>query len=235
MEQKKETKAQLERRIKNALVFVPKDKDYQGIYFQDKGLRLQVTADYAIVSTNFHSHVFHAITSSGYSKPYLYTKQFVEIALEHDCKAKNEKGEVYYSYAKLLNDLRESKKDDNQTDYIVAFYVDMWLQNIFNPLYMIDNTESASFLTYLDYCCGISRNLLLLDEHKEDVTNKKFIKDFTDKILELTRDNDERVILHKLTDEERIKREIDAIQEIDNEEVLEQSILEDGSKGKEIE
>ena len=36
------TKGDMERRMRNALVLVPKDKDYMGIYFDDKGLRLEV-------------------------------------------------------------------------------------------------------------------------------------------------------------------------------------------------
>ena len=233
MEQKsKVTKAQLERRVKNALVFIPKDKEYQGIYFTDKGLRLEATNDYVVVSTNFHRHVFDAITTSGMSRPYIYVKQFIEIALAHDCKYKDERGEMFYSYRKLLNDLRDSKEEKDRRDYLIAFYVDMWLQNIFNPLYMIDETEAASFMTYLDYCCGLARNVLLLGEHSEDITNKRFIRDFVDKILELTQDNEERVIFHKLTDKERMEQEVSALAEIDNDETLKKAIVENGNQNK---
>ena len=67
----KETKGDLERRMRNAIVLVPKDKYYQGIYFDDKGLRLEVTGDFAIVTTGFHRHVFSSFTSQGASRPYI--------------------------------------------------------------------------------------------------------------------------------------------------------------------
>ena len=57
-EQKKETKAQLERRIKQAVVFVEKDKDTKSVFFSDKGLRLTVTNDTAVVETGYHRHLF---------------------------------------------------------------------------------------------------------------------------------------------------------------------------------
>ena len=61
MEKKKETKGQLERKIQNALVFVPKDKEYSWIYFTDKGLRLETTSDSCVISTGFHKHVFQEL------------------------------------------------------------------------------------------------------------------------------------------------------------------------------
>ena len=43
MEQKKQTNAQLQRRIANAVVHIDKDKSYQSVYWSDKGLRLETT------------------------------------------------------------------------------------------------------------------------------------------------------------------------------------------------
>ena len=61
MEKKKETRDQLERRIRNAIVFIPKTKATQSIYFSDKGLRVIVDDSFAIIETGGHRHVFSSV------------------------------------------------------------------------------------------------------------------------------------------------------------------------------
>ena len=128
------TKSELERRMRNAIVLVPKDKDYQAIYFDDKGLRLEVTSDFAVITTGFHRHIFSSVTSQGVCRPWLYTQRFIEIALTNDCVVKDEKGEVTRSYAKLLAVL---EKKEDKSEFNVAWYIDLWLNNIFHPLFTI--------------------------------------------------------------------------------------------------
>ena len=214
MEKKKPTKAQLENRIKNAVVFVPKDKGYQGVYFTDKGLRLETTQDSAVISTNFHRHAFDAYTSSGFSRPYLYTKRIIEIALENDCKT-DEDG---YSYTKLLKTLH-AKED--KAEFNVATYYEWWLQNSFSPLYSIDESKIGSFIVYLDYVYGIAKNAVLLSEHTEDVTDKSFVEAILKNFREFTEHLDGRVLLSKLTDEERMRQEIDAMAQVEQEQMME--------------
>lgn len=212
MEQKKETKGQIERKIRNAIVFVPKDRDTVSVFFDDKMLRLTVTMDSAVIETGYHRHVYNAYTSSGISRPYIYTKRIIEIAQENDCKTDNG-----YSYAKLLETL---KAKENQAEYNIAVYFDWWLFLIFNNLYLISETEANSWLVYFKYICNIAINGILLDEHKEDVTNVKFVSRFKDLVDEFTKNIDERVIFEALTDEERMKQNIDALQELESDEIL---------------
>ena len=61
MEQKKPTKAQMARRLSNAIVLVEKTKDTQSVFFSDKGVRLTVTEDKAVIATGFHQHVLMRI------------------------------------------------------------------------------------------------------------------------------------------------------------------------------
>ena len=220
MEKKKETKAQLERRMKNALVFVPRDKDTLGIFFDDKGVRLEVTQDVCVISTSFHRHVFSAITPSGYSRPYLYTKRIIEIALENDCVVGNG-----YSFARLLEVL--NGKED-KTEYNIVVYYSWWLMVIFDGLYSISEDEVSSWLVYFKYINIIATNSILLEEHKEDVTNKQFVEQFLSRIKEFTDNVDERVLFHALSDEERMKQEIDSIQQAEQEQAMEAQI--NGSK-----
>ena len=216
MEQKKETRAQIERKIKNAIVFVPKDKETQSIFFSDKGLRLTVTEDTAVIETNYHRHVFSNYTSFGLSRPYVYTKQVVDMALNYDCKT-----EDGYSYQKLARTLEEK---ENKTEYNIFWYVDKWLFNIFQPLYSIGESEVESFLVYESYVHNLARNNIILSEKTDDMTNKEFINRVCDTIKELTSVLEESVILHKKTDEELVQENIEAIQEQEQNEMIKEQL-----------
>lgn len=235
MEQKKPTNAQLQRRIQNAIVFVPKAKDTLSIYFSDKGLRLTVTTPsdyggYAVIETNYHRHVFDELNPNAsslgvynpldekwvnlpFSRPYIYTKRVIEIATENDCKT-----DSCYSFAKLLETL---KAKEDQTEYNIVVYYEWWLQLIFSYLYSIDESEAGSFLVYEAYLHHIARNGILLSEKKEDITNKQFVEQVTKSMLEFIEGIDERVIFPKKTDEELVQANIEAIQEQQANEAME--------------
>lgn len=228
MEKEKElTKGQLERRLQNAIVFVPKDKDYQGIFFDDKGLRLEVTSDYAIISTSFHRHVFSYVTSQGVSRPYLYTKRFVEIALDNDCVVKDEKGNVSRSYHKLLSLLKDK---EDKSEYNLCWYVDLWLNCIFAPLYSIDETESSAFIVYEQYVHNMARMQAILKEKTEDMTNLQYIDEVLTSERKFVEGLQESVIFKKKTDEERKQEEIDALGDAIAERTMEEQIKNDGKE-----
>lgn len=207
MEKKKETRDQLERKIKNALVFVPRDKDYQGIYFSDKGLRMEVTSEHVIIGTLYHQHVFSALSSSGYSRPYIYTKRMVEIANDHLKEMETEDG---YSLDKLCDVL--SQKED-KTEYNIVTYVKWWSYNIFSPLYSIGESDAEAFLVYENYVHNIVRNQIILDERKEDITNKQFFQRLCETMVKINDANEESVVLPKMDDEDVVKNGINLEQE----------------------
>ena len=214
MEQKKKpTNAQLQRIINNALVLVPKDKEYVGVWFDDKGLRLEATGDYCVISTGYHRHVFTSFTASGISRPYLYTKRVIEIANENDCLTEDGR-----SFTKLLNMLH-TKED--KSEYNICVFFEWWLYNCFQPLYSIGETETESFLVYESYVHNIARNSIILSEKVNDITNKTFVDSVIENMKEYTDGIEERVIFPKKTDEEMMKEEIEAINEQENEQVTE--------------
>lgn len=203
----KPTNAQLQRRIQNALVFVPKDKEYCGVFFSDKGLRLEVNSDTAVISTGYHKHLYSSYNSSGISRPYLYTRRIIEIANEHleDCKTENG-----YSFAKLLETL---KAKEDKTEYNICVFVDWWLYCIFQPLYSIGESEVEQFLVYESYIHNIARNSVLLSEKTDGMTNKEFLSKVAEEEDKFLEDMEERVLFEKKTDEEVARENIEAIQE----------------------
>lgn len=206
-QQKKPTNAQLQRRIQRAIVHLDRTKNTSEIYFSDKGLRLVSDNDYAVVETGFHRHVFSNITSSGISRPWLYSKRMVEIANAHLEECKTENG---YSFTRLIEFL---KTKEDRTEYNICMYVDWWLFNLFQPLYAIGETEAEQFLVYESYIHNIARNSILLSEKTEGMTNKQFFDNIIEQMKEMAADMDERVLFEKKTDEEVAKENIEAIQE----------------------
>ena len=220
--QKKATKAQLEKRLSNAIVHVDRTKETQSIFFDDKGLRLTVNEDYAVVETGYHRHVFNNFTSSGVCRPWLYTKRMIEIANENDCKVGDG-----YSYQRLMQVLKDK---EDQSEYNVATYYDWWLMNIFAPLFSIGETEAECFLVYMDYMHNIARNSIFLDEHKDGLTNKQFIDKLIELIRDFTKGMEEREIFIAKSDDDIMRENIDAIQQDENEKVLQQQIQNETQK-----
>lgn len=206
-ETKKMTKGQLERRIINSLVFVEKTSDYQAVYFADRGLKLEVTHEYCVIGTVANKHVYHAISPSGQqSRPYVYTKSVIEIAnANKDLVVKGDSG---LSFEKLMEEL--NKKED-KTGYNILWYYDIWITSLHDKTYSISEDEGLSFMALVDYVLSVSKNAFMLQERKEDLTNKQYIDFLIEKLKEIQ--IDERVIMKKLTDEERVSQELEAIAE----------------------
>ena len=211
---KKPTAAQLQRRISSAVLHIDRTKDTKELYFSDKGLRITLADDFVIIATGYHRHVFNNVTTQGYSRPYMYSERVVNIALENDCTIKDEYGDTTRSFTKLMSIL---KGKDDQTDYNIVWYYDLWLMNIFAPLYTIDETLVGAFMVYEQYIHNIARNAFLLKEHKEDVTNIQFANNIIEGEKEFLANLDEVVVLTAKTDEERINEEIAALQEQEQE------------------
>ena len=215
MEQKKPTNAQLQKRIANALIHIDKTKDTQIVFFSDKGLRLTVNEDVAIIATGFHRHVFNNFTNAGISRPYLYTKRVIEIANENlkDIELNGE-----YSFQLLLEVL---KAKEDKSDYNIVTYYDWFVFNCFQPLYSIGESEVESFLVYEAYLHNIARQSVLLSEKKEDMTNKQFFDEVIKNIQNFIEGVDERVIFHKMTDEEMTQANIEALTQNEQEQAME--------------
>lgn len=217
METKKLTAAQLQRRLNNALVLVEKTKDTKEVFFDDKGLRLTATDEYCLVQTGYHTHVFKKFNMSGYSKPCMYVERLIDIAIENDCYVKDEDGNLTRSYKKLIDTLKAKTEKD---EYNIAMYTDWYLFNIFYPLYSISENAAQQFLVYHSYLHNLASQCILLDEHKNGLTNKEFIKKYNDMMKEFLDKMEVSNIFEPMSDEERMKREMEAVQEQEVEQAM---------------
>ena len=210
MEQKKQTAAQLQRRLDKAVLHIDRTKNVRSVYFSDKGMRLTDCDDVVIIATGYHQHVFYKMTVSGFSRPCLYASRFIDFALENDCTVKDDKGNVSYSYTKLINVLKEKK---DRTEYNIAVYCDWWFSIIFAPLYALDENAASQFNVYFTYMNHIATQHIFLSEHKDGMTNKQFV-DEHDKLMKQFLENiTEAPIFEPLSDEQRMKQEMEAMKE----------------------
>lgn len=207
MATKQKSKSQLEKSINNAVVFVPKDKETMSIFFSDKGLRLTTTEDRVVIETTWHRHVYENITSAGVSRPFLYTRRVIELAMSNDCCT-----EDGYSFAKLLEVLKE--KDEN--NYNMVVYYEWWITVIHSNLYTIGEDMLSCWLVYFKYVTTLATTSITFSEHKTDMTNKQFVEMFKKEIDTLMDGLDENVVIHALSDEERVKKEVEAMQELED-------------------
>ena len=210
MDEKKQTAAQMERRLNNALIHVDLTKNTRSIYFSDKGLRLTDTDEHVLIQTGFHSHVFSKLTNAGYSRPCLYVARFIDIALSNEEYVEESKKEFGYSYERLFEVL---KAKEDKTEFNIATYVDWWLSIIFAPLYAIDENAASQFNVYYKYLSHIATQHIFLSEHKDGMTNKQFIEEHDKLMKELVGNITEQQIFVPLSDEERMKQEMEAMQE----------------------
>ena len=219
MEQKKKlTNAQLQKRLERAVLHLDRTKNTQSIYWSDKGCRLTADDDYAVIAFGYSQTVFNNYNMSGVSRPWLYVKRIIEIATENEASIKTDNG---YSYQKLL-DVLKGKEDKSQ--YNICVYFEWYLMCLYSPQFSIGETEVESFLVYEDYMHNIARNAILLSEKTEDMTNKQFIQKIFDNMKEFTDGLTESVLFPKKTDEERMKEEIEAIQQTEQEQAMEAQI-----------
>ena len=223
MEQKKPTAAQLQKRINQAIVYIDKTKNTRSVYFNDKGLRLIDCDDHVLVQTGFHTHVFNKVTSTGYSRPAMYISRMIDFALDNDCMLRDKKGnDLGYSYSKLFDTLKKKKNEGEENDeYNIAQYVDWYLTIIFAPLYAIDTNAASQFNVYMKYLNHIATQHIFLEEHKDGMTNKEFIEEYNKLMAQFLENITEAPIFEPLSDEQRMQAEIEALNEQEMEQQME--------------
>lgn len=228
-QQRKPTNAQLERRLEKAVMHIDRTRDTKEVYFADRGLRVVVTQDEAVIATNFHNHVFLRMTSNGISLPYTYTNSIVDIALSlaDDIRVKDNMG---MSFTRMMDTLE--KDVTRTTDHLVCWLWDKWVFNINMPLYDIDSNSGSSFITFFRFLCNTAFTDIILGEKPQGMTTHGFINLFFDKVREFTKDLDDSVVWEAMSDEERMEKEIEAMGEAATEEAM-KDIIEEGGKGDE--
>lgn len=197
MEQKKPTKKQLEKKLKEATVFV--DKAEKSIYLADIGVGIYISKFQTVLSTNFHRHVWENINSVGYSGVFMYLNSFLDIVLSKldEIKDKNTKGELYYSFGKL----KACALSENER--MIVSKVEMFIYSVNDGLYSIgSDSDPIGIMLYLDYLYTMSKATLISELPEGDILVNTFVKDLVSRMftnsLQISFDDSDKDTAEKL-------------------------------------
>ena len=219
MEAKKPSKVQLENRIKKAVLMIDKTADTKSIFFHDRDLKITITDAWAVIGCGAYYITFSRITPNGFSRQYIYLSRLVAAALEHkEAFTIRQDGEERYSYAKFLEHIKVVDEDA----HLIAWYVDKWIYNYECQLSSLGESVAQTFVTYEQFMHNVAVNAVILSEKKEDMTNKQFLEEVIKHLNEYKDDIEtEQVIYPKRTDDEALQEEIEALKEVQNQEMFE--------------
>ena len=210
MQEKKPTNAQLQKRLKNAVLHVDKTKAYRAVMFADRNLKIEIEDDIAIVSRLSYSLCFNKVVAGGYSRIYMVLANIVDMVQRYDCTKESEKVGKYISYWKLWDAVRE--KEAQQGDLGVFTVFSCWFDVLQSTLFLCPERNDEMFALNSIYVLNTYVHEVLSKPYDKDMTNKELSieisKLFNQYIAEM---GEEQVVLHKETKEEREKAIADAM------------------------
>lgn len=232
MEKKKPTTRQMQNRLKNAILHIDRTKDTKQIYFDDRGLNIVVNEDWACIGSGNYTCTFNVMSPSGISIQYTFLKRFLDVALKNEDTflIVDKNGKPMRSYSLFLKTLKKEYEqgNDKENDYLWAWYVDKWIYNYECNLASLGESPWQSFSTYEKFIHNIACNHIILEEKTENMTNHQYFAKVIEKMQEYMKGVQENVIFEAKSDEEKQKEQLDALQEIQQEQILKEQ--ENGSE-----
>lgn len=232
--EKKPTRAQIESKVKNALVFVPRDKEYKEIYFSDRGLRLAITSDYAIVGRLSFQFVFNRVVPNGYSVNYIIIEKIIEMAEEYGCITKNDEGEEIYSYWTLFDNISTSGKEGATIDLSIFCMFSIWINTQQHTLFGMSDNMRDSFTLQAIHDVNTLIYGVMSKPYEKDMSNKDLFVELQSALIEYIADiKDEYEVLKKETEEEKQLALADALSKGEDEKFVKEQVVEEIKKENE--
>ena len=177
MESKKLSKAQLEKAVRTAIVYVPKTKETKTLRLDDRGFTITITENYTVVSTNFHRNVFSNFVSDGLSNPHVWLDSFIQI-----CEKYHEYGEIKDDNGNVkafsLKQMMENAKDKlEDVEFMILQHTDAWLSTLTEGCFAIGDTDLHIQDVMIMYLSFLAKSNVLLsaadkDIYKQEMYNK---------------------------------------------------------------
>lgn len=225
MEQKKTkpTNAQLQKRISRAVVHIDRTKDTKEVFFDDRGIRIVISDERAIISQLSFMMTFDEIVSGGYSRNYMVLNRIVEMVDEYDCVVVNEKGEKSVSFWKLYDSVKNSTKEGHEADNGIITKFIIWFGVMQSSMFMLSERTDFTFALGTQYAMNSIISGSISKFYEKDMTNKELLAEIA-KEFDTYRDSvkEEFVVMKKETKEDRKQAIANAIQE--QEQVMEAQI-----------
>ena len=219
MPEKKLTNAQLQKRLKNAILHVDRTKAYRAVMFADRNLKIEIEEDVAIISRLSYRLCFDKVVASGYSRVYLILANVVDMASRYDCIKDDEKVGKFTSYWKLWDAVRE--KEAQQGDLGVLTIFSVWFDVLQSTLFLCPEQADETFALNTIYVLNTYVHGVLAKPYDKDMTNKELMVEISNEVNEyIAQMGDEYVVLHKETKEEQEQATADALAEEQVEQAL---------------
>lgn len=219
MQEKKPTNAQLQKRLKNAVLHVDKTKAYRAVMFADRNLKIEIEDEMAIVSRLSYSLCFNKVVAGGYSRIYMVLANIVDMVQRYDCTKESEKVGKFISYWKLWDAVRE--KEAQQGDLGVFTVFSCWFDVLQSTLFLCPEKADETFALNSIYVLNTYVHGVLAKPYDKDMTNKELMIEISNEVNEyIAQMGDEYVVLHKETKEEQEQATADALAEEQTEQAL---------------
>lgn len=222
--EKKMTKEQLQRRLDKAVLHIDRTKSFKSCYFADRGIRISVEEDAALIGRSSYTMVFDRIVSGGFSRIYMILSSVVDMANKYDCDVMNADGDHYTSFYKLRDTL--SKTEEAKGEYNVFVIFSAWFDVLQSTLFLAPEKPDEMFALNSIYVLNTIVHGTVAKPYEKDMTCKELWneirKDFDDYVSGIS---DDYLVLKYKTKEEQEKEIAEAISGLD----IDNAALEGGS------
>ena len=219
MQEKKLTNAQLQKRLKNAVLHIDKTKAYRAVMFADRNLKIEIEDDVAIISRLSYSLCFNKVVASGYSRVYMILANVVDMVKRYDCIKENDKVGKFTSYWKLWDAVREKEAEQGDLGVLTIFSV--WFDVLQSTLFLCPEKADETFALNTIYVLNTYVHGVLAKPYDKDMTNKELMIEIANEVNEyIAQMGDGYLVLHKETKEEQEQAVADALAEEQVEQAL---------------
>ena len=219
MQEKKLTNAQLQKRLKNAVLHIDKTKAYRAVMFADRNLKIEIEDDVAIISRLSYSLCFNKVVAGGYSRVYMILANVVDMVKRYDCIKENDKVGKFTSYWKLWDAVREKEAEQGDLGVLTIFSV--WFDVLQSTLFLCPEKADETFALNTIYVLNTYVHGVLAKPYDKDMTNKELMIEIANEVNEyIAQMGDEYLVLHKETKEEQEQAVADALAEEQVEQAL---------------
>lgn len=197
------TNGKLIKRLKNAVLHVDKTKEYRAVMFGDRGIKIEIEEDVAIISRLSFNLCFSKVVSGGYSRIYMMLASVVDMVNRYDCIAEDEKVGKFTSYWKMWDAVRNNEAQEGGLGILTVFSV--WFDVLQSTLFLAPERADETFALNAIYTTQMMIHGVLSKPYDKDMTNKELwaeievaIKDY---MAQMT--DEDYVVIKNETKEER--------------------------------
>lgn len=223
--QKRPTNGQLQKRLERAVLHIDRTKDTKEVFFDDRGIRIIISDERAIISQLSFMMTFDEIVSGGYSRNYMVLNRVVEMVDEYDCVVVNKKGEKCFSFWKLYDSVKNSTKEGHEADNGIITKFIVWFSVMQSSMFLLSERTDFTFALGTQYAMNSIISGSISKFYEKDMTNKELLTEIAKGFDDYRNGVEEEfVVMKKESEEDRKQAIADAIQHIEQEKDIEAQI-----------